>query len=198
MGSGGHYGYRTHTPLEKVSEDLKRRYCEAAPIAAGRILRRPRVADIKLWEKDDLINEAFLHGNWWKYEDRDDDYLSYIIYWDMLKCVAVLEKDPLVRGYSAGDEKLRLKKKEDFCTRVDNLRVDDNLDEVENRDFRDYWRNNSKLNDSQLWLFDQLYVYGRSAKDIAEEIGVSKQSIYLRRKRLIEKIQYARRCHGTQ
>ena len=67
MGSGGQYGWRTNIPLEDVSDDLKRRYCELAPIAVKRLLRRPRVSwGLKIWEKDDLINEAFLHGNWWK------------------------------------------------------------------------------------------------------------------------------------
>ena len=109
----------------------------------------------------------------------------------------MLEKDPLVRGYSANEDVKRLKQKpgeqdpNSYCGRSTTQVVED-------RDFRDYWRENSKLNDSQLWLFDQLYVHGRNVNDIAEELGVSVQSIYLRKTRLIEKIQEARRYHGTQ
>jgi RNA polymerase sigma factor (sigma-70 family) len=68
-----------------VTEEDSMRYFDLAKYPAIEVKRMLRSRLI--YEKEDLIHEAYVEGNWWRYVEQSNGYLRTIIKFDMIKCV---------------------------------------------------------------------------------------------------------------
>lgn len=168
--------YKRITPKD-VDPKLVERFMELAPVASkwAKRMTGGMATDKGIYgSKDELINEAYVYGHWWRYGDRTDGFLLTIIKYDMVR--RIVRWHHSVRDSNHGTIRFRRPSIESLEALMDDEN-DDGFDvedprgsascTLEDADLVDHIMRDSKLTSDERSLIRSIYWGGKSISEWA-------------------------------